>query len=183
MATRGRMECDYCHVEMSERRATMAKPYRYDLSGLKDVCLAGIVVYECPKCGVVVPVIPRIAELHDVIARALVKEPRPLRGDEIRFLRKAAALPARKFASLLGVTPVHLSRIENGHRAKLGKAAERLARFIAIKARDGEDARELFLQVADKLETEALKRTQADTSCFKLKRGSGWEPAQAEDAA
>jgi transcriptional regulator with XRE-family HTH domain len=173
------MECDYCHVDMSEKQATMANPYRYTLSGLKDVCLAGIVVYECPRCGVVAPVIPRIAELHDVIARALVKEPRPLRGDEVRFLRKAAAFPARKFASLLGITPQHLSRIENGHTATLGRAADRLARFIAIKARDGEDAREVFMQVADRLEQEAQKKVvMADTSaCFELKRGSGWKEA------
>ena len=88
-------ECDYCHVGMSERQATMAQPYPYRISGLKDVSLVGIILRECAKCGTVVPVIPRIAELHDVIARALVRVPRPLRGDEIRFLRKSAALPAR----------------------------------------------------------------------------------------
>jgi DNA-binding transcriptional regulator YiaG len=173
------MVCDYCHVHMSERQATMADPYRYILSGLKDVCLAGILVYECPKCRVVVPVIPRVAVLHDVIARAVVKEPRPLRGDEVRFLRKAAALPARKFASLLGITPQHLSRIENGHTAKLGKAADRLARFIAIKARDGEDAREVFLQVADRLEQEARNKRVAavdSSACFEL-NGNEWMEA------
>jgi transcriptional regulator with XRE-family HTH domain len=173
--SRRTMDCDYCQVEMSERQASMAQPYPYAISGLKDVFLVGIVVRECAKCGAVAPVIPRIAELHDVIARTLVKEPRPLRGDEIRFLRKAAALPARKFASLLGITPQHLSRIENGHTLKLGKAADRLARFIAIKARDGENIRELFLQIADRLEAE--QKESEVSSCFELKRGSGWKEA------
>jgi putative transcriptional regulator len=176
MSNRKMMECDYCHVEMPERQATVAQPYRYAISGLKDIFLAGITVRECGQCGATVPVIPRIAELHDVIARSLVKEPRPLRGDEIRFLRKAAALPARKFANLLGITPQHLSRVENGHTLKLGKTADRLTRIIAIKARDGEDAREVFLQVADRLEQQAGTRVP-DSSTFELKRGSGWKEA------
>jgi transcriptional regulator with XRE-family HTH domain len=162
---------------MTQRHATMDMPYRYALSGLNDVCLAGITVYECPKCGAKMPVIPRIAELHDVIARSLMKEPRPLRGDEVRFLRKAAGLPARKFASLLGITPQHLSRIENGHTSNLGKAADRLARFIAIKARDGEDVRDMFLQIADRLEHEARRKPSDRSACFELKRGTGWKEA------
>jgi putative transcriptional regulator len=181
-ANRKIMKCDYCDIEMPDRQATTAEPYRYAMSGLKDIYLVGITVRECEKCGATVPVIPRIAELHDVIARSLVKQPRPLRGDEIRFLRKAAALPARKFASLLGITPQHLSRIENGHTLKLGKVADRLARVIVIKARDGEDAREMFLQVADRLERQAEAKAVGSypfvsSSCFELKRGSGWKEA------
>lgn len=171
------MTCDYCHVDMHQRHATMDNPYHYALSGLKDVCLVGIVVYECPQCKAVMPIIPRIADLHDVIARALVKEPRPLRRDELRFLRKAAGFPARKFARLLGISPQHLSRIENGHTEKLGKTADRLARFIAIKARDGEDMRDVFIQIADKLEQQAKRTVTEDTACFELKRGKVWQAA------
>jgi DNA-binding transcriptional regulator YiaG len=172
-------ECDYCHLEMPERKATMEKPYNYKISGLKDVCLVGIVVKECPKCGYEIPIIPRIGELNDLIARTIVKEPRPLRGDEIKFLRKIAGFPAQKFAVLLGITPQHLSRFENGHTGRLGKVSDRLARFIAIKSKDGEDLREVFLQVADKLASRAgdtKARPAEENTCFELDK-SGWKAA------
>ena len=159
------MECDYCRVEMTERQATMTKPYAYSLSGLKDVYLVGITVRECARCGCELPIIPRIGELHDVIVRTIVREQRPLRGDEIRFLRKAAGFPAQKFASLLGVTPQHLSRVENRHTEKLGKAADRLARAIAFVAKDGEQARELFLELADQLEKRRAKALEFFLVC------------------
>ena len=175
VAIREPMECDYCHVAMQEKQATAAEPYRYTISGLKDVCLIGIAVRTCPKCKVSVPIIPRIAELHDVIARAIVKEPHFLRGDQIRFLRKAAALPARKFATILGITPQHLSRIENGHTLKLGKVADRMARIVTVKARDGEDYREVLLQVAEKLDAQCKTIPSDTTDCFELDPNSGWK--------
>lgn len=171
------MRCDYCHVEMSERQATMEKPYLYSVSGMKDVYLAGITIRECAKCGVAVPVIPRIGQLHDVIAWSIVKEARPLHGDEIRFLRKIAGFPARKFANLLGVSPEHLSRVENGKTDSLGTSADRLARAIAIVAKDGERARELFLDIADRLERQTEDRADdSETPVFQL-RPSGWKAA------
>jgi hypothetical protein len=78
--------------------------------------------------------------------------------------------------SQLGITPQHLSRMENGHTLKLGKAADRLARFIAITAREGEDVRELFLQVADRLEAKP-KPPVKESACFELSRGRGWKEA------
>jgi transcriptional regulator with XRE-family HTH domain len=171
------MRCDYCHVEMPEWRATIEKPYPYSVSGIKDVYLAGITVRECAKCGVVVPIIPRIGQLHHVIAWSIVKEPRPLRGDEIRFLRKIAGFPARKFANLLGVTPEHLSRVENGKTDSLGNSADRLARAIAIVAKDGERARELFLDIADRLGRQTEDHADdSETPVFQL-RPSGWKAA------
>ena len=125
------MYCEQCQIEMVERKATVKHPYTYDLSGLSNVRLVGITVYTCPRCGVTSPVIPRIEELHQVIARALVRKPSMLSGEEIRFLRKHAGFPAKKFAALLGVAPEHLSRVENGHRESLSASADRLVRAIA----------------------------------------------------
>jgi DNA-binding transcriptional regulator YiaG len=137
---------------MVENKATVQNPYRYDLSGLSNVYLAGIVVRICPRCNAEVPVIPRIAELHREIARALVRKPAPLDGEEIRFLRKQAGFPAQKFATLLGVTPEHLSRVENGHITSLGTSTDRLARAIATLASDETTAKEMLLKIADELE-------------------------------
>ncbi len=104
---------------MSPRHATRERPYFYKLSGLDNVVLVGIDVYLCPKCSFEAPIIPRVAALHGVIAHDLTFKRGLLCGNEIRFLRKHAALPANQFARLIGITPQHLSRVENGHTKAL----------------------------------------------------------------
>lgn len=168
------MRCDECQIAMEEREATVESPYAYGLSGLSNVFLAGITVHTCPRCGVESPVIQRIAELHQVIARVLAQKPASLRGDEIRFLRKHAGFPARKFAALLGVTPEHLSRVENGHTKSLGESADRLARAIATIAKDGEEARDILLKIADELESAHPKTERKPL--FKLEK-KHWKAA------
>ena len=168
------MRCEECHREMRARETTTARPYVYDLSGLPDVHLVGITVFNCARCKAEYPVIPRISELHGVIALALVHKPLPLRGEEIRYLRKWAGFPAQKFAALIGVTPEHLSRIENGHTTALGSASDRLARAVAVIGRDGEEARQILLKVADRL-TEATAAAEA-RGVFRLERNR-WKAA------
>jgi DNA-binding transcriptional regulator YiaG len=134
---------------MRERVATAARPYAYTLSGLDNVRLVGVQVRRCGKCGIELPIIPRIAELHRLIAKALVELQRPLRGQEIRFLRKYAGMAARDFAAMLGIRHEHLSRVENGRTATLGRPADRLTRAIAmLMVEDPEAARQVLLKAA-----------------------------------
>ncbi len=170
------MNCDTCDMAMRERKATRQKPYRYDLSGLSNVSLVGITMHTCPQCGGEVPVIPRIAELHDVLARSLIQKPTLLNGEEIRFLRKHEGFPAQKFAALLGITPEHLSRVENGHTSNLGTSADRLARAIATIAKDGEAAREVLLQIAEQL-AEPQRPVQSPRSYFLKLEQQHWKAA------
>jgi transcriptional regulator with XRE-family HTH domain len=165
-----KMKCSYCGIEMEARRATPAHPYRYKLSGLKDLMLTGIDVLTCPKCQHESAIIPRVAELHTVIAAGLIHQPRPLRGDEIRFLRKHVGFPAKKFASLIGVSPEHLSRIENGHTKNLGKPTDRLVRTLAITAKEGRDARTTLLSIADDLakKRKHVKRVRREPAPYEL---------------
>lgn len=168
------MLCEACSVKMEEREATKQVPYPYDLSGLNHVFLIGIVVYVCPHCHAQVPKIPRISELHQVIARTLAERPWPLLGEEIRFLRKQAGFPAQKFAALLSITPEHLSRVENGHTKKLGAQADKLARVVGT---NGKQVRELLRKLADeRLGGHTEKRKESPTQ-FKLERKGGWEVA------
>lgn len=169
------MVCDYCKTEMNARKATTDAPYLYRASGLSNVALIGITVRRCEKCGAEVPAIPHIQELHEVIALLIVNQPGALSGEEIRFLRKYAGFPAQKFARLLGVSPEHLSRVENGHDAKLGGPTDRLVRALALTARKAEEVREILLRVADKLETRTHKRSEPLR--FKLKKRGGWAAA------
>ncbi|MCL5044312.1 MAG: hypothetical protein M1336_03400 [Deltaproteobacteria bacterium] len=78
-----------------------------------------------------------------MIALELIKRWRRLSGSEVRFLRKHAGLPARQFARLPGVTPEHLSRLEDGHTQAFGEATDRLIRTVTLSAVDGPKGREL----------------------------------------
>ncbi|MGE0824208.1 MAG: hypothetical protein AB7G75_22730 [Candidatus Binatia bacterium] len=98
------MNCEVCQVTMQERKATPHKPYHDEFSGLSNVYLTGITVRYCPYCGIESPLIPRVEELHQELARALVRKPALLSGEEVRFLRKHAGLPAQQFAALLGIS-------------------------------------------------------------------------------
>ncbi len=143
------MWCEECGKQMRERKATTAAPYAYTESGLDNVLLSGIAVYVCQQCQGEAPVIPRIGQLHRVIADALLHKPELLSGQELRFLRKHAGLPAQKFADLLEVRPEHLSRIENGHTKALGKPTDRLARALVLAASSRDDVRDVLLRMAE----------------------------------
>ena len=72
---------------MQRRKMTFARPYRYDLCGLDNAFLVGITVHECAECDTVVPEIPNVPELNQVIAEQIAKKQTLLTGQEIRFLR------------------------------------------------------------------------------------------------
>jgi putative transcriptional regulator len=149
--------CDVCEVEMKERLATAQQPYIYTLVGLRGVALAGIRVFRCPRCKTESPLIPRIGELHRVIAQHLVRKSGLLTGEELRFLRKNAGFPAVKFAALLGVDPAHLSRVEHG-KMNLGTSTDKLARAVVTAAAEGEDVRDVLLKFADETHQVGMKR-------------------------
>jgi len=144
------MKCSYCKIEMTRRHATPKRLYLYKRSGLDHVALSGIDVFSCPECGHETPVIPKVGQLHAQLADMIVHLPRVLRGDEVRFLRKHAGLPAQDFAVLIGMTPQHLSKIENGH-TPLGKSADRLVRAFTLTATEGRQARGTLISIADEL--------------------------------
>jgi transcriptional regulator with XRE-family HTH domain len=161
---------------MEQRRATDEAPYSYELGG--GFLLSGISVYRCPICGVEIPTIPKIAQLHRKMAEILVAKPTPLVGQEIRFLRKSAGFPAKEFAALLGISPSYLSRVENGKEGheNLGSAADKLARLLG---HEGASAREGLMRLAAKaiaLEASGVQ-AQALSRVFRLIRGKGWKAA------
>jgi len=85
-----RSKCEVCGQAMVTKKATMADPYRYEMSGLDNVFLAGIEVGRCGKCDARVPVIPKIEQLHKAIAKYLVFKKDLLSGKEIRFFLDSA---------------------------------------------------------------------------------------------
>jgi transcriptional regulator with XRE-family HTH domain len=97
----------------------------------------------------VAPVIPKPGELHRLLAKLFLGKRAPLAGDELRFLRKHAAMPAQKFATLLGIDPSHLSRVENGKVECLGVTSDRLARAIVSVAIDSPLVKDVLLRAAE----------------------------------
>ena len=168
-------KCDVCESPMRERMATRGRPYHYDLSGLDDVYLAGILVRECPKRHGDSPVIPRIEELHNHIAIWLIQKRGLLHGKEVRFMRKTLGFPGKKFAALLGVSPEHLSRVENGKRKTLGHSSDRVARLAAASVlEEGGEVRALLLRLAENLT--AKKKGPQEGLVLRPGKG-GWKTA------
>ena len=87
----------------------------YRESGLDNVKLVDAPVWECGNGHQEVE-IPNAEQLHRLLTNLLIRKPTTLRGIEIRFLRKELGLSGKAFAQRLGMTPEHLSRLENGGR-------------------------------------------------------------------
>ena len=99
--------------ECGARRQTILGNYQYKESGLKNLWLEGVELFEC-ACGQKFAIIPCVPELHGLIAQDLLKQKNQLSGREIRFLRKHIGLKAKDFAEYLGVNNVTVSRWERG---------------------------------------------------------------------
>ncbi len=167
------MRCEECGNVMESRKTTPDQAYLYDLCGLDNIFLVGITVHECAGCDAVIPEIPRVPELNQVIAEELAKKQTFLTGREIRFLRNRASLSAKEFAVLLDVDPAHLSRVENGHTQSLGGAADKLAR---VAVAEGGQVQELLKRFAQSRLEEA-----AQPSDIRFKPKKKWE--RIEEAA
>jgi putative zinc finger/helix-turn-helix YgiT family protein len=110
---------------------TARENYLYKESGLPNVTLVGIEVHRCPHCGEHEAVIPKIEELHRVIATTTARKAPRLAREEIRLLRKYLGWSGGDFAEHMGVSPETVSRWENGS-APMGATAERLLRLAAL---------------------------------------------------
>ena len=87
----------------------------YRESGLDNVELVDAPIWECAEGHQEIQ-IPNAEQLHGLLTNLVIRKPTALKGTEIRFLRKELGLSGRAFAQRLGMTPEHLSRLENGGR-------------------------------------------------------------------
>ncbi|MHB0962107.1 MAG: type II TA system antitoxin MqsA family protein [Gemmatimonadaceae bacterium] len=122
--------CDECggavHVERNAVR-------RYDLGGLPHVELHGVEAVRCRSCGLEELGIPKVAQLHRVLAAYFVNQSRALAAVEVRFLRKHIGLSAADFAKCMGVSRETISRWETGKKP-LGAQADRLVRLLVASS-------------------------------------------------
>jgi putative zinc finger/helix-turn-helix YgiT family protein len=127
------MKCIQCEGAMTSQRES----YDYGMCGL-PVILDGVTVYRCSRCGAHELALPRIEELHRVIARDVIRKPTRLSPLEIRFLRKWLGHSGEDLAELMGVTPEQVSRWENGKR-DMGAPADRLLRLLVATTEPRDD--------------------------------------------
>jgi len=125
--------------------------YSYTASGLPYVTLKGVEVRRCPACGEHEVVIPRIEQLHQGIAMAVVSKKSRLTPAEMKFLRKHMGWSGADFARHMGVAPETVSRWENG-REPMGGVADRLLRLMVVTQAPN---REYAIEALAELEDEA----------------------------
>ena len=121
------MNCLECGGKLTVTRETI--PYRQ--SGLPNVFLRNVEIRRCPSCGEVYEVIPRIEQLHALLARAVATKRAKLTAGEIRFLRKWLGWDQAEFATRMDVQPETVSRWESGAQVVSG-TTERLLRLMAL---------------------------------------------------
>lgn len=127
------MKCDACHK--GEIRIKRQQSYHYKECGLDNVYLTNIDLRVCDACGTKVPRLRRMPELHSTIARAVAMQPCPLRGQDIRFLRKQLGFSAKEWATLLRTDASTLSRWENDQQ-EIGTQSDCLIRLLYFRIRD-----------------------------------------------
>lgn len=166
------MKCESCKIEMQPCRSTNDAPYWYTISGLPNLGLVGINYFYCERCEDKRPLVPRIAELHRVVAVFLIQRPTPLGGAELRFVRKQAGFPQKEFAALLDITPEHVCRVEREAGKYLSDRAEKHARaIVACVIIGGDAARDFLLKTGRAL---GASTTPEAPPIFKLSR-TGWK--------
>jgi putative zinc finger/helix-turn-helix YgiT family protein len=89
-------------------------------------------VARCLRCGSYEISIPRLEELHRLLAKVLIEKPTRLTGDEVRFLRKSLGWSGSDFAKHMGVAGETVSRWEND-AAPIGPQADRLLRLLVVQ--------------------------------------------------
>jgi putative zinc finger/helix-turn-helix YgiT family protein len=154
-------ECEYPH-ELKGKRIV----HKYKESGLEYITLAGITEYKCPQCGAVYLQIPKLKQLHSLIADMIMRKEATLTGKEVRFLRKQLGYSTEQFGKLLSYDPKTLSRIENGAQ-KISGTFDRLVRMAYASGR-----RDLNYNLHDFLMGNGIRYKRLELA---FQRGEDWE--------
>ena len=105
--------------------------YQYTECGLDNVCLEKMDI-EQHQDGEETVSIPRLGELHRVIAEGIISAPYIITGKEVRFLRTEMGLNQGGLADALKVERLTVSRWERGENP-INDAAEMALRMLVAK--------------------------------------------------
>jgi len=132
------MKAKMCRACGKAELVATKERHHYKESGLPNVILEGVTVRRCPACNEFEVVIPRVTELHQVIALAVVRKTSRLTGAEVRFLRKFLGLSGVDFAGRMGVSPEVVSKWEH-EKDPIGGQSDRLLRLMVVRNRPVEE--------------------------------------------
>lgn len=136
------------------------KLYRYTGCGLDNVYLAnGYMIHKTPYGRGVS--IEKADELHKEIARAIILNPAPIRGRELRFLRAQMDLSQAGLGKIMGVTRPTMARWEGRPGEAITATADRMLRlFYALHHAGNKTALRVveLLREIDELEHRIEKR-------------------------
>jgi DNA-binding transcriptional regulator YiaG len=148
---------------------TARENYMYKDCGLPNLVLVGVEVHRCPDCGSVDVPLPRVTELHRVIAMGVIHKPSRLSAPEVRFLRKYLGWSGEDFAGYMGVDPSTVSRWENDREA-IGTTSDRLLRVLVARRSPVEE-------YADEALTKIEDRRDPPRPMRLSRHQQGWEAA------
>lgn len=129
MTTAKQLKCMNCGHEL---HVLAGQQHCYTSCGLPNVMLFNIEIRDCPSCGEREVVLPRVEELHRVLAHALISKPAPLTPAEFRFLRKQLGWGSKDLAGKFAFDPSSVSRWETGAEP-LSRWADRLIRLAVAR--------------------------------------------------
>ena len=107
----------------------MQQIYHYTESGLDNVYLHNINIVHDSK-GEEVVYIPKVNQLHQVIAQGIINKAGIINGKELRFLRTEICLKQSELSSQLGKEAQAVGRWERGE-CPIDKTTDTLVRIIA----------------------------------------------------
>lgn len=118
------VHCAHCGALMSEKTGT----HHFLESGLSNVYLENISIREC-ACGYSEVSLPAFMNLQEILCKALISSPYPLKGEEIKYIRSAMGFHAKDLAKRLSVSAVTVSRWENG-KVRMNRANAYLLKMM-----------------------------------------------------
>jgi len=123
---------------------------QYPEIGIPNVVVEDAVVWTCSNGHDQVIEVVDPDAMRRRLAESIVMKPGVLHGGELRFLRRYLEYPAKSFAQLIGITPVHLSRSENG--PAISRTLDRLARLLLVQS-EAEQGRRFPHDIIEHLRT------------------------------
>jgi putative zinc finger/helix-turn-helix YgiT family protein len=123
-------KCATCREGEMQLERGQTHPYKE--CGLPNVVLMGVDIRRCTFCNAVEVLLPRVTELHRVIAMAVIRKPARLSGAEVRFLRKYLGWGADDFAKYIAVDVATISRWEN-EKEPIGTSSDRVLRLLVAR--------------------------------------------------
>lgn len=161
------MNCLQCAGKMK----TQKENYSYRECGLSGITLIGVAVSRCKECGEFEVAIPKIEELHRIIALSVIRKPARLSPKEIRFLRTYLGWSGVDFADYMGVKPETVSRWEKGDQL-IGMPTDRLLRLMIATKQPRKD---YSLEILKTVEPKPSSQTRIQMKIY----DGRWEPIAA----